>query len=70
MSPPSKEARVILALEALQNDKNPKLKAIARLYNVPASTLRRRRAGVTNLSDPYSERVQRRCVTNRPVQPL
>jgi len=45
MSPPSKEARVILALEALQNDKNPKLEAIARLYNVPASTLRRRRAG-------------------------
>ncbi len=45
MSPPSKEARVILALEALQNDKNPKLEAIARLYDVPASTLRRRRAG-------------------------
>jgi len=45
MSPPSKEARVILALEALQNDKELRLEAIARLYNVPASTLRRRRAG-------------------------
>ena len=45
MSPPSKEARVILALEALRNDKELKLEAIAKLYNVPASTLRRRRAG-------------------------
>ncbi len=45
MSSPLKEARVILAFEALQNDKNPKLEAIARLYDVLASTLRRRRAG-------------------------
>ena len=45
MPSPSKEARVILALEALRNDKNSKLEAVARLYNVPASTLRRRRAG-------------------------
>jgi len=45
MSPPSKEARVILALEALQNDKKLKLEAVAKLYNVPASTLRDRRAG-------------------------
>ena len=36
---------MILALEALRNDKNSKLEAVARLYNVPASTLRRRRAG-------------------------
>jgi hypothetical protein len=44
MSPPSKEARVILALEALQNNKKLKLKAVAKLYNVLASTLCDRRA--------------------------
>jgi hypothetical protein len=42
---PSKEARVILALEALRNDKQLRLEAVAKLYNVPASTLRDRRAG-------------------------
>ena len=45
MSTSSKEARVILALEALQNDKELKLEATAKLYNIPASTLRDRRAG-------------------------
>ncbi|KAK4653256.1 hypothetical protein QC762_511813 [Podospora pseudocomata] len=34
MSPPSKEARVILALEALQNNEELKLEAIAKLYIV------------------------------------
>ena len=41
----SKEARVILALEALQNDERLSLRAAAKLYNVLASTLRDRRAG-------------------------
>jgi hypothetical protein len=41
----SKEARVILALEALQNDENLSLRAAAKLYNVPAMTLSNRRAG-------------------------
>ena len=45
MSPPLKEARVVLALEALRNDEKLRLKAIAKLYNIPALTLRRRRAG-------------------------
>ena len=45
MSPPSKDARINLALEALQNDGKLKLEAVAKLYNVPASTLRDRRAG-------------------------
>jgi hypothetical protein len=45
MSPPSKEARVILALEALRNSKELKLEAVAKLYNVASSTLRDRRAG-------------------------
>ena len=40
-----KEARVILALEAVQNDENLSLRAAARLYNIPYNTLRDRRAG-------------------------
>jgi hypothetical protein len=41
----SKEARVILALEALQNDGKLSLRAVAKLYNVPVTTLYGRRAG-------------------------
>ena len=44
MSPPSKEARVILALEALENDKNLSLREAAKIYNVSRITLTRRRA--------------------------
>ena len=39
------EAKVILALEALENDPKLSLKAAARLYSVPYTTLHRRRAG-------------------------
>ena len=45
MSPPSKEARVILALEALENDENLSLREAAKIYNVSRMTLTRRRAG-------------------------
>jgi len=41
----SNEARVILALEALQRDKKLSLRAAAKLYNVSTSTLGDRRAG-------------------------
>jgi len=41
----SNEARLLLALEALQNDKKLKIFTAAKLYNVPVTTLRRRRAG-------------------------
>jgi hypothetical protein len=44
MPPTLKEARVILALEALQKDEELSLRAAAKLYNVPAPTLRDRRA--------------------------
>ena len=47
----SKEARVILALEALQNDKKLSLRAVAKLYNVPVTTLYDRRAGRTARRD-------------------
>ena len=45
MGSPSKEARVLLALAALQNNKKLSVLAAAKLYNVPETTLRRRRAG-------------------------
>jgi hypothetical protein len=41
----SKEAQIILALEALQNDKKLSLRAAAKIYNVDHTTLSRRRAG-------------------------
>ena len=41
----SKEATVILALEAIRNDEKLSLRAAAKLYNVPESTLRYRHSG-------------------------
>ena len=41
----SNEASVLLALEALENDKNLSLGKAAKIYNVPRMTLTRRRAG-------------------------
>ena len=45
MPSPSKEAKVILAIKALRDNKQLSLRAVAKLYNVPASTLRDRRSG-------------------------
>ena len=45
MSSASKEARVILALKALQDDEELSLRAAAKLYNVLVSTLGYRRTG-------------------------
>ena len=46
MSPTSKEARVILALEAIQSNKKLSLRAAAKLYNVLETTLRYQRNGI------------------------
>ena len=46
MPPTSKEARVILALEAIRNDRKLSLRTAAKLYNVPESTIRHRRNGM------------------------
>ena len=51
MPPASKEARVILALEAIRNDRTLSLRAAAKLYNVPESTLRHRRNGMPTRRD-------------------
>ena len=45
LPPPSNETRVILAIEALGNYKKLSLRAVAKLCNVPESTLCDRRAG-------------------------
>jgi hypothetical protein len=42
----SNEARVILALQALQKDKNLSVRAAAKIYGVARKTLGRRRAGI------------------------
>ncbi len=56
---PSKEARLLLALEAIQNDKKPNIFATAKLYNVLVTTLRRRRASCLARRDttPNSRRL-------------
>ena len=59
MPPTSKEARIILALEAIRNDGKLSLRTVAKLYNVPESTLRSRRAGIPARRDttPNSRRL-------------
>src|SRR5213083_1598321 len=45
MALPSDEARVILALEAIQNDLKLSIRAIAKSFEINRMTLARRRAG-------------------------
>jgi len=45
------ESRVILALQAIQNDKNLSIRAAAKIYNIPATTIRHRRDGRTARRD-------------------
>ena len=51
MVSPSKEARLILALKALQNNKNLSLRDVAKIYNVSRTTLTQRRNGRTARRD-------------------
>ena len=45
------ESRVVLALEAIKNDKNLSIQAAAKIYNIPAITIRNRRDGRTARRD-------------------
>lgn len=45
------ESRVILALEAIKNDKNLNVRAAAKIYDVPAMTICDRRDGRTARCD-------------------
>lgn len=41
----TKESRLVLAIEVIQKDENLSIRSAARIYNVPATTIRDRRAG-------------------------
>ena len=45
MASPSKEIRILLALEALKDPKEPSIRSIAKIYNIDQSTLYRRQHG-------------------------
>jgi len=45
MENPSKEARILFALQAIENDKKLSIVAVSRYYDVPPLTLRDRRDG-------------------------
>ena len=51
MSAQTNEARVILAIEAIQSSKKLSRRAAARFYNVPESTIRDRMNGVTHIAE-------------------
>jgi len=51
MDSPPDESRVILALQALKKDENLSIRAAAKIYNVPATTIRHRRDGRTARRD-------------------
>ncbi|RKL09703.1 hypothetical protein BFJ70_g16619 [Fusarium oxysporum] len=51
MSQPSNEARILLALQALQNNPKLRLRRAATIYKVRYSTLRDRRNGIQSRSD-------------------
>ncbi|KAL8350104.1 hypothetical protein RB601_001398 [Gaeumannomyces tritici] len=54
MDSQSKESRVILALPAIENDPKISMRAAAKLYNIPYSTLNDRRHGRIVRSDSMS----------------
>ena len=51
MSQPSKEARLLLAVQAFQRNPKEKLRVLARYYTVPYSTLQKRVQGQLPLSE-------------------
>ena len=62
-----KEACIILALEALENDRDLKVATAAKIYNVARSTLRRRRAGRCARRDILANS---RCLTDLEEQTI
>jgi hypothetical protein len=63
----SKEACIILALEALENDRDLKVATAAKIYHVDRSTLRRRRAGRPARRDTQANS---RCLTDLEEQTI
>jgi helix-turn-helix, Psq domain/Tc5 transposase DNA-binding domain len=61
MSGPAKEARVLMAINALQTNKKLSVYRAARIYDVPTTTLRDRIAGAT----PMPERESKNRLLNK-----
>src|SRR4029434_6752625 len=59
MSDPNIEARTLLALQALQNNPNLRVKPTARIYKISEARLRRRQDGIQSRGDiiPNSRRL-------------
>lgn len=51
MATPSREGQLILALEAIKRNQNLSTRTAATIYNVPESTLRSRKKGITSRRD-------------------
>ncbi len=62
-----KEAYIILALKALENDRDLKVATIAKIYNVACSTLRRQRA---SRYARYDILANSRCLTDLEEQTI
>jgi hypothetical protein len=55
MSSPAKEARVLMAINALQSNKKLSVYRAARIYNVPTTTLHDRIASTTSMIECKSK---------------
>jgi Psq-like protein len=64
MGSSSKESRLILALQAIKKDPNLSVRAAAKIYNIPESTLRTRRAGKKSRRD-LSANLRQRSEQNK-----
>ena len=49
----NQEGRILLALDDIKNGRNKSLRAAARLYDIPFSTLQRRATGGSPRADSY-----------------
>ena len=52
----NQEGRILLALDDIKNGRNKSLRAAARLYDIPFSTLQRRATGGSPRADSYHQR--------------
>ena len=61
MESTSIESRVILALQALENDPTLSLREAASIYNAPRTTIRRRQKGIASQAEtmPKSQKLSK-----------
>ena len=56
ISTQSQEARIVLALQAISKSKKPRITRIAKIYNIPRSTLHDRIKGITSKAETRNTR--------------